>query len=73
MRIVNKKTAPPLNVKFGNDNRSGLYTNTNGMMKVGKESFMASYAVPKNVPPDILAAARQLMATGGDMVEYTAK
>ena len=36
-------------------------------------SFMASMAVPRNVPPESFAAASALTATGGVKVEKTAK
>ena len=43
------------------------------MMNVVSISFIASMAVPTKVPPETLAAASALTATGGVRVEKTAK
>ena len=70
---VNRK-AIKLDVEtLGKVRRAGLKIKAKGMIKVGTAILRDSRAVPKKVPPEIFEAAKQLIATGGDMVEKMAK
>ena len=71
--VVNRKAIKLATETLGKVRRDGLKMKAKGMINVGKAIRRDSRAVPKKVPPEIFAAARQLMATGGDMVENIAK
>lgn len=71
--IVKKKAVKLEAVTLGKVRRDGLKIKAKGMIKVGIDILSDSRAVPKKVPPEIFEAAKQLIATGGDMVEKMAK
>jgi len=62
-----KKAITPRAVTFGKIRRSWLKTKAKGTKKLGNAILRDSIVVPTNLPPEILQAARQLMATGGDL------